>query len=276
MRIGLVSFWGGDLKWRFASKRLQNQASSSNEFSAIKIYDRNSLDEFCDPEVLNFIDKNAKGFGYWIWKAPIILDFINKHPGIDVVCYLDCGCEFNFEQPAKSKWNDYLRQLENYDALFFETDCIEREWITSELTQRLQVNEVELTKNQIGATAFLMKRDYAIDFCLNWYEIMTESNFKYLGSSHDEKNQHPSFRESRWDQSILSILGKRSTKVRVMRTIDENFFPGNWGKGRGFPILTTRNPSQVSIFKVGHIWEIIRLAEKIVNRFFSCGWRWFH
>lgn len=269
MQIGLVSFWGGDLKWKFAAKRLHNQASLSNMFSAVKIYDRASLDEFCEASVIDLIDKNSKGFGYWIWKAPVILEFIKKNPAIDVVCYLDCGCEFNFEQPAISRWNEYLSELEIFDALFFETDCIEREWITSELIQRLQVTEVELTKNQIGATAFLMKREYAEEFCSNWYKIMKESNFKFLASSHDVKNQDPFFRESRWDQSILSVLAKRSKNVRILRTIDENFFPGNWSKGHGFPILTTRNPSQVSIYRIGRKWDIIRLAEKIVSRFFS-------
>ena len=274
MHIGLVSFWGGDLKWKFAAKRLRNQASLSNFFSVIEIYDRKSLDIFCNPSVLEFIDNNTKGYGYWIWKAPIILDFIRKNPAIDVVCYLDCGCEFNFKQPAMARWNDYLRVLENSDALFFETDCIEREWITSELSERLQVAEVELASNQIGATAFLMKREFAEQFCLNWFEIMKESNFKFLASSHDAKNQDPTFRESRWDQSIFSILGKRSRNVRILKSIDENFFPGNWSGGLGFPILITRNPSHVSIFRIGLTWDFVRLTERIISRLFSLKWRW--
>jgi hypothetical protein len=269
MQMGFVSFWGGDLRWKLASKRILQQAFSSNQFSNIEIYDRKSLGDLCEPEVLEFIDNNRKGFGYWIWKAPIIIDFINKNPEIDLICYADCGCEFNSSRPALSRWLTYTKELETSDALFFETDCVEREWITRELVQRMDITSVELEQNQIAATAFLMKRDFALDFCQRWYQLMKESNFEFLGSSYDLKNQDVSFKDSRWDQSIFSIMAKRSLNVKTLKTTEENFFAGNWAKGYEFPILTTRNPSRFSIYRVGRIWRVLRLIEKITSKFFS-------
>ena len=269
MQIGLVSFWGGDLKWKFASKRILQQASSSNQFSIIEIYDRKSIGDFCEPKVLDFIDNNKKGFGYWIWKAPIIIDFINKNPEIDLICYADCGCEFNFSGPALPRWLEYMKEFENSEALFFETDCVEREWITLELVRWIEASSVELAQNQIAATVFLMKRDFALDFCTKWYEIMKESDFEYLGSSYDVKNQDVSFKDSRWDQSIFSILAKRSLNVKILKTTEENFFAGNWVKGKDFPILAARNPSRFSIYRAGRIWSALRLVEKVVSKLFS-------
>lgn len=269
MNIGLVSFWGGDAKWKFASKRILQQASSSNQFSVIEIYNRKSLGGFCDPKVLDFIDNNEKGFGYWIWKAPIILDFINRNPEIDLICYADCGCEFNFGRSALPRWYEYIKELEHSEALFFETDCVEREWVTLELVQRLEINSCELAQDQIAATVFLMKRDFALVFCQKWYEIMKESDFEYLRSSYDPKNQDVSFRDSRWDQSIFSILAKRSVNVKILKTVEENFFAGNWAKGKDFPILTARNPSQFSIYRTGQILSALRLFEKILGKLYS-------
>ena len=65
--LHLVTF--GDEKFRKSVELLTKEAEESNVFSKIHAYSEKDLNNF----ILEFANKNKRGFGYWIWKPFIIL-----------------------------------------------------------------------------------------------------------------------------------------------------------------------------------------------------------
>ena len=44
----------------------------------------------------DFINKNSKGYGYWIWKSYIIFKYVQEEMNEDdILLYMDAGCTFN-------------------------------------------------------------------------------------------------------------------------------------------------------------------------------------
>ena len=43
----------------------------------------------------DFIEKNKRGYGYWLWKSYIIKKTMDMMKDGDILLYLDSGCEIN-------------------------------------------------------------------------------------------------------------------------------------------------------------------------------------
>jgi hypothetical protein len=265
MQCGAMTFWGGELKWKFASLRLKKQLNLSSHFLEVKVYSPSELKSRCDSKTKNFIRENPKGYGYWIWKPILILDFFRNNPNIDVLLYLDAGCEFISNPSSDITWSHYLEEVGKSDALFFQNDLKESSWTKQELFEYLNVSAAEQMTDQLVGGAFLMSRIFALDFCHRWLEIMQADNFLYANDEVNYLKQKMEFREHRYDQSTLSILAKREPNVCILRGHEEIYFPKNWQNALHKPIWTPRNGSYFPIMKQSLFLRHARKLEKLLN-----------
>lgn len=264
MKVGFVTFSAGEPRWLLASTRLDWQARRSKQFHKIHKSNQQKLNSICSPLEWKFISTNPKGFGFWLWKPIIILDFLEKNTEIDVVLYLDAGCELNITNESFMQWKTYLDVLKTNNALVFEDEQEEKYWTTREIIEYLGATEEATSQNQIWAGLLFMQRDFAIDFCNKWRSAMSAHSFRLLSDADASRNQITGFKNHRWDQSFLSLLMKSETNVQIRSTLEENFFAPVWGSGREWPIWAARNGSLISLRKQSFFWRILRFCERVM------------
>lgn len=268
--IGFLSFAGGHLRWKFASIRILRQTKSSTCFESIQMYTEKKLDSIITPEIAQFIAANRKGYGLWIWKPIIVLDFLKKNPHCESILYLDAGCDFNYSRASRMRWEEYLYYLENFKAIIFQTPHLEKSYTTKRLVNRLRSDSTHLETGQIQAGTFFMTRDFALKFCEEWLAIMSEENFKWLKNLAEDRATcyFDNFIDYRYDQSIFSLLMKQQ-QVKTLQADQETDFSSSWKTGLRFPILTSRNRSIVPILKAGLVHRGLRRVERRVIRTYN-------
>lgn len=265
MRCGVIFFWGGELKWKFASQRVGRQLRTSKQFIEVKGYSPKDLDYLSKDDTKNFIRNNPKGYGYWIWKPILILDFLERYPLVDGILYMDSGCEFISNPESDDTWRKYVEKLVEFDAVFFENDLKEYCWTKQELFDHLKVSKSEQSTNQLVGGTFLMSREFALVFCQKWLGVMEADNFLYVNDVVDSLKQRVEFREHRYDQSVLSIMAKREKNICVLSGHHEIYFPGNWRNKLHKPIWTARNGSFFSILNQSLLARYSRRLERVLN-----------
>jgi hypothetical protein len=266
--IALITFAAGDPIWNLASLRLSLQARKSGVFAKTKRYSKNSLRRILTQEDLNFIQRTPRGHGLWIWKAAITLDFLSKNPDVDVILYLDAGCDFVYTDKSLVAWRNYIRLLEKKDAIVFQMTQTEIEWTKAEVVQRMKPKENILESGQLIAGAYFMRREFAFEFCNNWLELMRHENYSLLSEEFNATIQNHRFRMPRHDQSIFSILMKNSPNVIIRDTEKENMFDPNWGRNQVWPIWTSRNKSIMPMYQTNLLAKCIRFLERIISKIY--------
>ena len=268
--IGFVSFAGGHLRWKFAKARLLRQVKVSKRFHSVEIYTEKKLHEIISPEIAKFISDNHFGYGLWIWKPIVVLDFLKRNPLCDSILYLDAGCDFNYSKLSRKRWHKYLGYLRHFDALIFQTPHVEESYSSVELVTRLRSKLSHMQSGQIHAGAFLMTRSFAEDFCNEWLDVMSEDRFKLLKNEiiGESVNLFDTHIDYRYDQSIFSLLVKQKLRVKILQDEETDFAP-TWKAGLYFPILTSRNRSIIPILKEGLIHRALRRIERRVIRTYN-------
>ena len=265
-KIGLVTFAAGDPIWRLAAIRLAVQAKRTKLFSKISVYHKKSLLKICSEIEIQHIDKYKRGFGLWFWKPKIITEFLLQNPEIDIVVYLDAGCEINFNINSRLKFEAYIRELYQFDAIAFQMELIEKNWSHKELTSFLNSSREDLASGQLVGGAHLMARDFAIQFCGKWTRIISNDNFKMLIDP-TSNLQDEGFREHRHDQSIFSLLLKREGNVSLHDSLKEIYFQDFLKDGVNWPIWTARNKSLISIKSSNYLCSIFKFIERSFSYF---------
>ena len=85
-RKHFITFGAGDINFVEAAQRLEKQVRSLNLYAEISVFicenSNNENDLQNDPIFWNkhkdFIKKNKRGYGYWIWKSYIIKKTLEK------------------------------------------------------------------------------------------------------------------------------------------------------------------------------------------------------
>ena len=266
MNIGFLTFAGGDFIWNLALRRIRNQAKHAKVFSNIQIYEPRHLYGLATDADFHFIHNNVRGYGFWIWKPIIILDYLTNHPEIEAILYADAGCDLNFNPHSLITWNGYIEQLDQHEVLAFKMELLERAWTKQEVFDSHPEFEKYRDKEQLLGGIFLMKRDYAIKFCTKWLEIMRSDSYKLLDNSFDPKKQDVTFQQPRHDQSIFSLLTKQNPQALILDSLTELYFEPDWKRGINYPLWTSRNKSLISKYSSSGIGKLIKFGERIFQR----------
>ena len=212
-----LTFGGGPMFFLHAVDRLVAQAKSLNIFDHVYGFKEDDLKADADfwGNQRQFILMNARGFGYWIWKAYLIKKVMDEAQEDDVIVYCDCGNELDLRKkdkivnlldivkkdglmstfPGKTdtsmldeiKWNK--RDVLNFFEIYKENPILNT-------TQR-QANPILLCKNAVTES-----------FVNEWNSIGLNNNH-YLNDYPSYTDNFPEFIEHRHDQSLFSLLSKK-------------------------------------------------------------------
>jgi hypothetical protein len=179
-----------------------------------------------------------------------LIRMLKKNPDIDVIVYMDAGCEINHTPESILNFNKYKSELLTYDAIVFGTGVKENNWTKNEVFRALKTNVVDQGTEQICATVIIMKRDFAFRFCEKWRYAMKASNYSLITDSISDESTD--FIDHRHDQSVFSLLCKLNNIFSL--SVYENFEWSLDNKGRNWdhlfesPIQARRDLKYLSFY----------------------------
>ena len=256
---GVVSFGGGSRVWLRAGRRLSNQINQ--EYSSLigKVYDEVPK-QISNNSDLRFIEKNKRGYGYWIWKPMVILDFLKNNQEVDRLIYLDAGCELSLNQETII---DFFGEYEASDAVvFYMSEIVEQEYSKTALLSYLNTTDIQKNEAQISATVFCMQRSFAESFANNWLTVMRSKEYSLVNDSLGQEID--SFIDHRHDQSVFSLLIK---KTRIQGNITE--IPIELLDSEKSPVKLVRNRSRLSVDDGGIFVSLYKVTERVLDKLFS-------
>ena len=209
MKKYLITFAAGSINYIEAGERLVEQGNN------LKLFDKSIL--FTDKNLMNdkifwdkhsdFIKKNERGFGYWLWKPYIILKTMNELENGDILLYLDSGCEFiENNKDLIIKYFDYVKKDK---IIGNEIKTLEGQFSKMDLIDYLKLNNENILKSyqrEACANMFYVN-DETRKLVEEWYNIGSEYNF--INDSSSKLKNINDFKEHRHDQSIFSLLTKK-------------------------------------------------------------------
>jgi hypothetical protein len=232
-----------DTKFANTLQRLKTQAENMNVFDHIlclneKFFGKDFMDANAE-----FVNKNKRGYGYWIWKSYFVLKILNNMNDGDLLVYADGGCSLN--PNGLPRLNEYF-QIVNQSPLgilSFQMGAIEKEWTKMDLFLELdcQKDEVMNSGQLIGTTFIMRKCDHVLKIFQKVYELCQKDNYHFLDDSPSLVMNCSTFKEHRHDQSILSLLRKiYGTEIIPDETYFKQFAYDAVMDGTNYPIWATR------------------------------------
>lgn len=209
MKKYLITFGSGGDNYIDAGKRLIKQGQD------IKLFDKTIL--YTDKELIidktfwnthsEFITKNSRGFGYWLWKPYIILKTMNEMENGDILLYLDSGCEIlNNKRNLIIKYFDYVKEDK---IIANEIKTLEGQFSKMDLIDYLKLNNNNILNSyqrEAGAIMIYVTNETK-QFVKEWYEI--GSQYHFIDDTPSKLPNMIDFKEHRHDQSIFSLLTKK-------------------------------------------------------------------
>jgi len=254
--IFLCAFASDDLSR--SKKRFLKQASFFYNNRNIKIYNQNDLLKNFEKNIKKNLSNENRAYGYGIWKPYIVLDFFDKIPANSVLHYSDIGCHFNLN--GIKRFRHYLKLVNKYKSLVFEYDgkklnknnndlkfqnYFEFQYSKKDLIKyfKIEKNSKILNSPQIWSGSFFLKKTAKNRiFLKHWINIMKKNHL--IDGSPSKNLEDSRFIESRWDQSVFSILSKKN-KFFKLSTSEcewaENGIRRIWYHLDKYPIIARRD-----------------------------------
>lgn len=237
MGFNLATF--ADTKYIKTLNRIKQEAINLNLFNNIFAWNENDLDIDFVEKHMDFITKNKRGYGYWIWKPQIILQALKKTPKGSVLVYCDAGCSLN--TLGINRLKEYCEMVKNHPSgiLSFKLSHIEKTWTKMDLMHYFNyLKQEELSSYQVAATAIIIHNTDAVyKFFYKWLDTCVIDNYRYIDDSPSIIPNTEFFIEHRHDQSIFSILCKQNQCLIIP---DETYWENAWDKNSHYPIHARR------------------------------------
>lgn len=202
--VTFLSF--ANVDYKNSMERLTRQASGL-PFDNMLLYNEHDLkkiDEFWDRHG-TFIEKNKRGYGYWLWKPYLVLRTLRNMKDGDILLYSDSGASIN---PDIEQFKEMIKRVSTTPSgiVSWELPHFEKTFTKMDLVYHLQAESIiENNIKQLHATFFLLRCSESVKKVVEkWYE--TASNYQLLDDTASKIQNDASFIEHRHDQSIFSIL----------------------------------------------------------------------
>ena len=207
-KIHIVTF--ADRSMAHTHRRFRRQAREMNLFASISCLTEMDLDEKFSNVFSSQLNRDVRGFGFYVWKPQVIIQALKAIPTGDYLLYLDSGSHLN--SGGRSRFLDYVSEVDQSQSgiLAFELPFLERHWTKGDLLDYFGVrtNEAVVDSRQIQAGCiFVHNRPGILDFFEKWLTVF-ESDFALVDDTPSKSPNLEGFREHRHDQSVFSICGK--------------------------------------------------------------------
>ena len=270
-----------------ALQRIQNQAIAMGAYDFIVLANEHSLDLEFREQFSEYLKPVIRGFGYWSWKAQIILQTLRQMKDGDLLQYTDAGCHLN--STGWEKLDGYFLKAQNSASgiLAFQAipptfhnkkiellDLSEYKWCKGDLCDVLGVrfNRSIMDTQTIGAgVIFIKKCDESLKIVTSWLDVY-KNNFNLIDDSQSKSENLSGFVEHRHDQSIFSILAKLN-KVDIASAY-EYWYPNgktpprpDWDVLKEYPIHAKRDKGVHWVTKTYALpGRVFKKILKVMNR----------
>jgi len=201
--------------------------------------------------------QHSKGGGYWIWKPYIILQALRQLKAGDELFYCDSGARFIGDATVLFDLFDQSRQ----DIIISCTVHPERVYTKRDAFVLMECDRPDWVEQPQRIASFIAIRnsEWSRSFCEEWLNYCCDERIVTDEPNIMGKDNYEGFKESKGDQSVLSLLSKREG-LEVFRD------PSQWGNGM-------KEKYQNSPYEqlIDQTWLIPdkRLWPRVVNKVFS-------
>jgi hypothetical protein len=205
-KVGLITAGLGSSNHVLAGRRVVKAAREFGNLTFIRSYEESDLEE-CAPNVFKkykgILNPETKGYGYFAWKPELILSAFNIS-NLDLVVWVDAGCELNTNRIAQAIFNFQLRRAVANGYYFYDLDYREDQYTKRDVLAKFP--SVRSNTRQVQATHFMVARSH-LGIIQKWRDYVLESlhNIDLNPSLEPELDV---FIEHRFDQSLLSLIVK--------------------------------------------------------------------
>ena len=248
-----ITFGGPTSNYHDANKKICNQAVKINLFDKIVTFTEKDLmndNEFWKTHS-DFILKNKRGYGYWIWKSYLIKKYMETLNNNDVLLYLDSGCEINYH--ARNQMKELLDTVDNFfvsEACLGNIVQIEKIWTKKDLLIYMNMdNDMYINKGQIQGGILLIKKNNLTTKIINeWYQLA--SMYHNINDMPSIVPNYDCFKEHRHDQSVISLLLKKYNAYNIKIKAPYSNFKNNEYVKKNYiniPIWAPRNKTGICL-----------------------------
>jgi hypothetical protein len=203
MRIHFCTF--GSRGWERSMARIKREAIESGYFTDIHAYDETNLPGLEDHA--EFIEKNPRGYGYWIWKPLVILDVMKKCGEGDIIVYADTGSTIS---SGKEKFQQLIQNVLTHPThrLAYTSEYIEGSWTKRDVFDFF--GSTDFMQKQLGGSPqFIMNTSENEYIMQDWLRVMCIDSYHLVDDSPPLGKNYEPFGEHRHDQSILSFVYRK-------------------------------------------------------------------
>jgi hypothetical protein len=244
-----------------ALRRISHQALAMERFDVILPFEKDGLDSRFVSTFKDKLQEDVRGYGYWVWKAQVIKQALEKMDEGDMLLYADAGCHLNRE--GRLRLDQYFEMLvpdrplvvfqqDPQDTVFCENSpgipsWPNRDWTKGDLIDYFDVRGRDdiLSSETYYATTFFMQKNSITSKLVDDWQEPARKNWNLIDDSPTVSPNFPGFIEHRHDQSIFSILCN-FYPVNVISAC-EIVYPkihgrgGDWKRLHDFPIHARRD-----------------------------------
>ena len=238
-KIHFVTY--GNKKFSNTKERLKKETTNSGWFDSITICGLENLSVSFKNEFSDIL-KKPRGAGYWIWKFDIIKQQLTKLVNNDILIYADAGCSINTN--GKTRFNEYIEMLNNSNesiiSFQMKDNNIEKKYTNKELFHHFNMNVNDNNGNSgmfVGGILIMKNTEKMmemIDECIN----VLRTDHLLVTDHYNKRGQYSGFIDNRHDQSILSLVRKKSGSIIL--TDETEFKKIDKKESLRFPFWATR------------------------------------
>lgn len=227
MAFVFLIFADGGPEFKSAGERLVAQIKELDSNAICEVFDADRIAKE-DPKNWKlhsrFMLANPRGFGYWLWKPWLHQILIERYPS-DYIIYLDVGVDILINKKSKFRFLEYIELAKDPGVLIFQL-ASHPEWQYSSCKSIQAVAKsigIErypislLAESQLSASVMIWPPGPIRGTIITkWLEIATSNNYENITGDLTEIHAcNQKLIEHRHDQSILSLLVKYYTEVRI-------------------------------------------------------------
>jgi len=212
----------GNKNFEQSKKRIAADAKNTGWFKSITAFGPKDIAPAFSNEFKDIL-KMKRGGGYWVWKYYFIPYMLNKIDYGDFLIYVDSGCTVNIDGQEKlQEWFELIKNSEHKIISFQYNQYFENQWTTKEIFDIFGVDDNDDIKESgqyMGGILIMQKHDSVI----NLFDKCLESIRKdplIITDYYNDNQPFDGFKESRHDQSILSVARKKYGSIVIPNEID--------------------------------------------------------